>query len=83
MLPAPTHCRLEMELERFIEELNLMGPGTSPMVRTWGCPEKEAGITRTLSSITDSRTGRKIGRIGGLHGTDIPNLHGSDPAPGT
>lgn len=53
-LPAPTHCRLEVELERFLEELVLMGPGTSPKVRTWGCPEKEAGITRKLPSIAHS-----------------------------
>lgn len=48
-----------------------------------GCPEKEAGITRKVSSIVDSRTGSRVGRTDGLYRTDVPCPHGSGPAPGT
>lgn len=44
---------------RVTEEMDHVYLGTSPVVRTWECPEKEPGITRELSGVMDPRTGKR------------------------
>lgn len=67
-LLVPTYCCLEVGLQSGHKRKGYRGtgpcvPGTSPTVRTWGCPEKEPGIRGTVRYSGSQHRERRFGGI--------------------